>query len=595
MLEQAYVGKGVIVHVKGPVVIAEGMRGSKIREVVYVGEERLIGEIVRIEEDRAVIQVYEPTGGVKAGEPVERTGEPLSAELGPGLLGQVLDGLGRPLEVIAEKAGGPFIVRGIKSPTLPRDKKWHWIPQVKRGDLVQMGDVLGKVKEGPIDHKIMLPPNIPRARVLEIHPEGDYTIEEGIALIEHVGGKEELKMYQKWPVRNPRPFKEKLDPTELLITGQRVIDTFFPIVKGGTSAVPGGFGTGKTVTLHQISKWADADVVVYVGCGERGNEMTDLLHTFPKLVDPKTGRPLLERSVLIANTSNMPVPAREASIFMGVTYAEYYRDMGLHVVLTADSTSRWAEALRELSSRLEEIPSEKGFPAYLPDFIASFYERAGRVKVIGNRDEIGSIAIIGAVSPSGGDLNEPVTQHTMRYVGAFWALDKDLAFKRHFPSINWLRSFSKYAPALRNWWINATGHDMVEYRERAMSLLQAASSLEEVARVVGEAALSDENRLVLLSAELIKEGFLVQSAYHEVDTYCSPKKQAILLKTLLEFYDRAKPLIEAGVPMSKITEMRSLGLLRRLKFVPEEEFEAAVRDAISQLEAEISSLLAEVR
>ncbi len=595
MLEQAYVGKGVIVHVKGPVVIAEGMRGSKIREVVYVGEERLIGEIVRIEEDRAVIQVYEPTGGVKAGEPVERTGEPLSAELGPGLLGQVLDGLGRPLEVIAEKAGGPFIVRGIKSPTLPRDKKWHWIPQVKRGDLVQMGDVLGKVKEGPIDHKIMLPPNIPRARVLETHPEGDYTIEEGIALIEHVGGKEELRIYQKWPVRNPRPFKEKLDPTELLITGQRVIDTFFPIVKGGTSAVPGGFGTGKTVTLHQISKWADADVVVYVGCGERGNEMTDLLHTFPKLVDPKTGRPLLERSVLIANTSNMPVPAREASIFMGVTYAEYYRDMGLHVVLTADSTSRWAEALRELSSRLEEIPSEKGFPAYLPDFIASFYERAGRVKVIGNRDEIGSIAIIGAVSPSGGDLNEPVTQHTMRYVGAFWALDKDLAFKRHFPSINWLRSFSKYAPALRNWWINATGHDMVEYRERAMSLLQAASSLEEVARVVGEAALSDENRLVLLSAELIKEGFLVQSAYHEVDTYCSPKKQAILLKTLLEFYDRAKPLIEAGVPMSKITEMRSLGLLRRLKFVPEEEFEAAARDAISQLEAEISSLLAEVR
>ncbi|RSN69689.1 V-type ATP synthase subunit A [Candidatus Korarchaeum cryptofilum] len=595
MLEQTYVGKGVIVHVKGPVVIAEGMRGSKIREVVYVGEERLIGEIVRIEEDRAVIQVYEPTGGVKAGEPVERTGEPLSAELGPGLLGQVLDGLGRPLDIIAEKAGGPFIVRGIKSPTLPRDRKWHWIPQVKRGDLIQSGDVLGKVKEGPIDHKIMLPPNIMRARVLETYPEGDYTIEEGIVLIEHIGGKEELKMYQKWPVRNPRPFKEKLDPSELLITGQRVIDTFFPIVKGGTSAVPGGFGTGKTVTLHQISKWADADVVVYVGCGERGNEMTDLLHTFPKLVDPKTGRPLLERSVLIANTSNMPVPAREASIFMGVTYAEYYRDMGLHVVLTADSTSRWAEALRELSSRLEEIPSEKGFPAYLPDFIASFYERAGRVKVIGNRDEIGSIAIIGAVSPSGGDLNEPVTQHTMRYVGAFWALDKDLAFKRHFPSINWLRSFSKYAPALKNWWINATGHDMVEYRDRAMSLLQAASSLEEVARVVGEAALSDENRLVLLSAELIKEGFLVQSAYHEVDTYCSPKKQAILLRTLLEFYERAKPLIEAGVPMSKIAEMRSLGLLRRLKFVPEKEFEAAVRDAISQLEAEISSLLAEVR
>jgi len=402
-------------------------------------------------------------------------------------------------------------------------------------------------------------------------------------------------MYHKWPVRTPRPFKEKLAPVELLVTGQRVIDTFFPIVKGGTSAVPGGFGTGKTVTLHQISKWADADVVVYVGCGERGNEMTDLLHTFPKLVDPKSGRPLLERSVLIANTSNMPVPAREASIFMGITYAEYYRDMGLHVVLTADSTSRWAEALRELSSRLEEIPSERGYPAYLPDYIASFYERAGRIKVSGDRDELGSVAVIGAVSPSGGDLNEPVTQHTMRYVGAFWALDKDLAFKRHFPSINWLRSFSKYTSGLKNWWIDNTGHDMMAYRDKAMDLLQRASSLEEVARVVGEAALSDENRLVLLSAELIKEGFLVQNAYHEVDTYCSPKKQALLLKTLLEFYDRTRPMIDAGVPISRIAEMRSLGALRRLKFIPEEEFENAVKEALAQLESEISSLLAEVR
>ncbi len=588
-------GKGVIIHIKGPVVEAEGMRGARIREVVYVGEERLIGEIVRIEGDKATIQVYEPTGGVKAGEPVERTGEPLSAELGPGLLGQVLDGLGRPLEVIAEKAGGPFITRGIKTPTLPRDKKWHWTPTVKVGDEIVAGDVLGTVPEGSVIHKVMLPPMIEKAKVLEVLPEGDYTIEEPVVVVEHIGGKEEIKMYHKWPVRTPRPFKEKLAPIELLVTGQRVIDTFFPIVKGGTSAVPGGFGTGKTVTLHQISKWADADVVVYVGCGERGNEMTDLLHTFPKLVDPKSGRPLLERSVLIANTSNMPVPAREASIFMGITYAEYYRDMGLHVVLTADSTSRWAEALRELSSRLEEIPSERGYPAYLPDYIASFYERAGRIKVRGNRDELGSVAVIGAVSPSGGDLNEPVTQHTMRFVGAFWALDKDLAFKRHFPSINWLRSFSKYTGGLKEWWIKNTGHDMMAYRDKAMALLQRASSLEEVARVVGEAALSDENRLVLLSAELIKEGFLVQNAYHEVDTYCSPKKQALLLKTLLEFNDRAKPMIDAGVPISKIAEMRSLGTLRRLKFVPEEEFENAVKEAIAQLEAEISSLLAEVR
>ncbi len=595
MSELVYKGKGVIVHIKGPVVEAEGMRGAKIREVVYVGEERLIGEIVRIEGDKAVIQVYEPTGGVKAGEPVERTGEPLSAELGPGLLGQVLDGLGRPLEIIAEKAGGPFITRGIKAPTLPRDRKWQWTPEVKPGDDVIAGDVLGTVPEGSIVHKVMLPPTVEKARVVEVLPEGDYTIEDPVVVVEHIGGKEEIKMYHKWPVRTPRPFREKLAPVELLVTGQRVIDTFFPIVKGGTSAVPGGFGTGKTVTLHQISKWADADVVVYVGCGERGNEMTDLLHTFPKLVDPKSGRPLLERSVLIANTSNMPVPAREASIFMGITYAEYYRDMGLHVVLTADSTSRWAEALRELSSRLEEIPSERGYPAYLPDYIASFYERAGRIKVQGRREELGSVAVIGAVSPSGGDLNEPVTQHTMRFVGAFWALDKDLAFKRHFPSINWLRSFSKYVGGLRDWWIDNTGHDMMAYRDKAMALLQRASSLEEVARVVGEAALSDENRLVLLSAELIKEGFLVQNAFHEVDTYCSPKKQALLLKTLLEFYDRARPMIDAGVPISRIAEMKSLGLLRRLKFVPEEEFENAVREAVSQLEAEISSLLAEVR
>ncbi len=587
--------KGVIVHIKGPVVEADGMRGARIREVVYVGEEKLIGEIVRIEGDRAVIQVYEPTGGVKSGEPVERTGEPLSAELGPGLLGLVLDGLGRPLEIVAEKAGGPFITRGIKVPTLPRDKKWHWTPKVKVGEEVMAGDILGTVPEGSITHKIMLPPTVEKARILEIRPEGDYTIEEPIAVVEHIGGKEEVRMYHKWPVRNPRPFREKLAPVELLVTGQRVIDTFFPIVKGGTSAVPGGFGTGKTVTLHQISKWADADVVVYVGCGERGNEMTDLLHTFPKLVDPKSGRPLLERSILIANTSNMPVPAREASIFMGITYAEYYRDMGLNVVLTADSTSRWAEALRELSSRLEEIPSERGYPAYLPDYIASFYERAGRIKVEGNRDELGSVAVIGAVSPSGGDLNEPVTQHTMRFVGAFWALDKDLAFKRHFPSINWLRSFSKYISGLREWWIKNSGHDMMSYREKAMALLQRSSSLEEVARVVGEAALSDENRLVLLSAELIKEGFLVQNAYHEVDTYCSPKKQALLLKTLLEFYDRAKPMIDAGVPMSRISEMKSLGNLRRLKFVHEEKFEDAVKEAVSQLEAEISSLIAEVR
>ncbi len=592
--EETAVGR--IIQVKGPVVAADRMRGAKIREIVRVGEEELIGEIVRIRGDVAVIQVYEPTSGMRVGEPVKRTGEPLSAELGPGLLGLVLDGLGRPLKRIAEEAGGPFITRGIEVPTLPRDKVWHFVPKASQGDALTPGDVIGTVMEGAIEHKIMVPPGSAGGRAEYVAPEGDYTVEEVVATLSGPGGREDLKMHHRWPVRIPRPFKEKLDPSELLVTGQRVIDTFFPAVKGGAVAIPGGFGTGKTVTLHQVSKWADADVVVYVGCGERGNEMTDLLHTFPKLVDPKTGRPLMERSVLIANTSNMPVPAREASIFIGVTYAEYFRDMGLHVVLTADSTSRWAEALRELSSRLEEIPSERGFPAYLPDFIASFYERAGRVRVLGsNRDEVGSVAIIGAVSPSGGDFNEPVTQHTMRYVGAFWALDKDLAFKRHFPAINWLRSFSKYLEGLRNWWLSETGQDMMEYRDKAMALLQRASSLEEVARVVGEAALSDENRLVLLAAELIKEGFLVQNAYHEVDTFCPPRKQALMLKVFTEFYDRLRPLVDAGVPMSAIQGMKSLGALRRLKFVPPEEFDSALDEAVSRLEAEASSLMAEVR
>ena len=588
-------GVGRVYQIKGPVVIAEGMEGVKIREIVLVGEERLIGEVVRVEGDRCVIQVYEPTTGMRAGEPVERTGEPLSAELGPGLLGQVVDGLGRPLPKIAEEVG-PFITRGIKIPTLPRDAKWHFTPAVERGEVVGPGDVLGTVPEGSILHKVMVPPNLQRGAVKEIAPEGDYTVEEVVAVLDTPRGEHEVKMYHKWPVRVPRPFKEKLEPSELLVTGQRVIDTFFPLVKGGAAAIPGGFGTGKTVTLHQISKWADADVVVYVGCGERGNEMTDLLHTFPKLRDPKTGRPLMERSVLIANTSNMPVPAREASIFIGVTYAEYYRDMGYHVVLTADSTSRWAEALRELSSRLEEIPSERGFPAYLPDFIASFYERAGRVRVLGSRrDEIGSVAIIGAVSPSGGDLNEPVTQHTMRFVGAFWALDKELAFSRHFPAINWLRSFSKYTERVREWWVEETGADMFSYRERAMEVLQKASSLEEVARVVGEAALSDENRLILLTAELIREGFLVQNAYHEVDTYCDPKKQIAMLRALLEFYDRTKPLIEEGVPISKIQKMEALGMLRRIKFVPPARVEEAISEALGRLEVEAQSLVAEVR
>ncbi len=581
-------GVGVIRHIKGSVVIVDDMRGARVREVVLVGEEELTGEIVRIEGDRAVIQVYEPTTGMSPGEPVKRTGEPLSVELGPGLLGQVLDGLGRPLEKIAERAGS-FIERGIRIPTLPRDRKWEFKPVVKKGDKLDPGSPIGEVREGAIIHRIMIPPNFRRVEILEIAPEGSYHIEDVIATLREDSREIELKMYHKWPVRVPRPFKEYLGATELLITGQRVIDTFFPLSKGGTAAIPGGFGTGKTVTLHQISKWADADVVVYVGCGERGNEMTDLLIHFPKLVDPRTGEPLMRRSILIANTSNMPVPAREASIFVGITYAEYYRDMGYHVVLTADSTSRWAEALRELSSRLEEIPSERGYPAYLPDYIAAFYERGGKIKTLGG-NRVGSVSIIGAVSPSGGDLNEPVTQHTVRYVGTFWALDTTLAFKRHFPAINWLQSFSKYVDNVREWWSKETGIDMYGLREEAMTILQESSRLEEIASVVGESALSDENRLIILIGELIREGFLVQNAYHEVDTYCPPRKQVLILKTLLEFYKKVKPLVDAGVPFTEIEEMEVLGDLGRLKFVKEDQVEKTIEDIMRRLEIELSEV-----
>lgn len=580
---------GRVSHIKGTVVIAENMRGAKVREVVLVGDEALTGEIVRIEEDLAMIQVYETNTGMSPGEPVKRTGEPLTVELGPGLLGQVLDGLGRPLERIAERTG-PFIERGIKLPTLEREKKWHFKPGVKKGDKLEPGDVLGTTPEGTILHKIMVPPNLRAVKVLDIATEGDYTVEDVIATVMVDSKEEELMMYHKWPVRASRPFREQLGSTKLLITGQRVVDTFFPISKGGSAAIPGGFGTGKTVALHQIATWADADVVIYVGCGERGNEMTDLLIHFPKLVDPKTGKPLMERSLLIANTSNMPVPAREASIFVGITYGEYFRDMGYHVVLTADSTSRWAEALRELSSRLEEIPSERGYPAYLPDYIAAFYERSGMTTTLGSEEGVGSVTVMGAVSPSGGDLNEPVTQHSIRYVGAYWALDTDLALGRHFPAINWLQSFSKYTESLSGWWTRETKADMLKLRGRAMRILQEGSRLEEIARVVGETALSDENRLVLLVGELIKEGFLVQNAFHEVDTYCSPRKQTVILRVLLDFHDKTKILVDSGTPISDIEDLEALGALRRLKFVREEEVEDSIRDIEGRLERELGTL-----
>jgi len=462
--------RGVIVRISGPVVEAEGMTGAQMHEMVMVGKENLRGEIIRIEKDHAVIQVYENTSGLRPGEKVKGTGKPLSVELGPGLIGNIFDGTQRPLEVLAERTG-VFIRRGINVPALPRDKKWHFTPKVKAGDVVYEGDVIGVVEEsGLIEHRIMVPPNI-QGKISEIADEGEYTVEEGIAKVRMGDETRTLRMFHTWPVRRPRPYKRRLTPKIPLITGQRVIDTFFPIAKGGTASIPGGFGTGKTITQQQLAKWSDADVIIYVGCGERGNEMVDILLSFPKLVDPRSGRSLMERTILIANTSNMPVSAREASIYTGVTIGEYYRDMGYHVALMADSTSRWAEALREISGRLEEMPAEEGYPSYLPTRLGEFYERAGVVETLGSKSRIGSLSIIGAVSPPGGDFSEPVTTHTKRFTRAFWALDKELADARHYPAINWIQSYSEYVDEVSEWWTENVDREWRRYRSEAMRIL----------------------------------------------------------------------------------------------------------------------------
>ncbi|RLF98211.1 MAG: V-type ATP synthase subunit A [Thaumarchaeota archaeon] len=575
--------RGRIEWIGGSVVIASGMAGVKVGEVVEVGEEGLIGEVIRLKGEEATIQVYENTAGLKPGEPVVSTGRPLRAELGPGLLNNIFDGIGRPLERIMEEVG-PFFTRGVKIPTLDRAKKWHFKPVVKKGDKLGPGDIIGSVQETPtIEHKIMVPPDL-KGVVTEIY-EGDFTVTDTVCVLDTPDkGKVELKIMQEWPVRVPRPYRVRLPSTEPLITGQRVIDTFFPVAKGGAAAIPGGFGTGKTVMLHQLAKWSDADVVIYVGCGERGNEMCDALTHFPKLTDPRTGKPLMYRTILIANVSNMPVAAREASIYIGITYAEYFRDMGYHVCLVADSTSRWAEALREISGRLEEMPAERGYPAYLPDRIAGFYERAGRVVTLGRPERIGSVTVVGAVSPPGGDFNEPVTQHTMRFIGTFWALDKDLAFSRHFPAIHWLKSYSRYVDTLKRWW-SARFKEWEVYRARALKLLEEASKIEETARIIGESALPDEQRLVLLAAELIKEGFLVQSAFHPIDTFCPPEKQVYMLKVLIEFYEKAERLVKAEVPYVKIRDLPAIPLLERMKEKSKaEEIAEIEREAITQLE-----------
>ncbi|GBE56079.1 MAG TPA: ATP synthase subunit A [Euryarchaeota archaeon] len=582
--------KGSISKIAGPVITADGMKGSQMYEVVRVGDERLIGEIIELEEDKAVIQVYEETVGMKPGGVVEGSGAALSVELGPGLLGMIYDGIQRPLEKIKE-ATGDFIERGVDVPSLSRTEKWSFTPLVKKGDKVESGDILGEVPETEIiTHKVMVPPGI-SGEVKSVAKSGDYTIEETIATLKTEAGEEEISMLQKWPVRIGRPYAEKLDPTVPLLSGQRIFDTFFPLAKGGTAAIPGPFGAGKTVSQHQLAKWADADVIIYVGCGERGNEMTEVLEEFPHLEDPKTGKSLMERTVLIANTSNMPVAARDASIYTGATIAEYYRDMGYNVALMADSTSRWAEAMREISGRLEEMPGEEGYPAYLASRLAEFYERAGRVTALGGDGREGSLTMIGAVSPPGGDFSEPVTQNTLRITKVFWALDASLADRRHFPSINWLRSYSLYMDAVEPWWSEEISSMWRELRDKSMALLQKESELKEIVQLVGEDALPDRERLVLEAARMIREDFLQQNAFHEIDTYCSPKKQFEMLNLMIEFYNRADDAVSRNIPAKDITELATIGEIARLKFVPEDEFEAKLAEVKKALNEEIRSLV----
>lgn len=554
---------GYIVGISGPVVVAKGLPHVKMGEVVYVGKEQLVGEVVRVSSDSFTIQVYEDTSGLKPKEPVITTRKLLVAELGPGLMSRTFDGVGRPLEEI-RKLIGDFVRRGVRVNTLPRDVKWHFKPTVKPGMKVREGDIIGEVQETPlISHKIMIPPGL-KGRVVQIE-EGDYTVEDIVAVLEDDGRRVEVKMYQEWPVRIPKPFKQRLLSEVPLITGQRVLDTFFPIAKGGAAAIPGGFGTGKTVTLHKIAMYSESEIVIYIGCGERGNEIAEMLKEFPKLVDPKTGRSIMERSIVIANTSNMPVSAREASIYMGVTMAEHYRDMGYDVTLIADSTSRWAEALREIAGRLGEMPVERGFPAYLPDKIAEFYERAGRVKALGNPERIGSVTILGAVSPPGGDFNEPVTIHSLRFVGAMWALDTELAYRRHFPAINWLRSFSQYAEIVEKWWVKNVSKDFPQYRRRGLRLLTVASEIEAIASVIGEGALPDDQRLILLTADIIKEGFLRQVAFSGEDIFCPPQKQYLLLKMMIDFFDKAYELIRKRVSIEEISRLPEVFEMMRVK------------------------------
>ena len=560
--------RGKIIKVSGPLVVAEGIPGIRMYDIVRVSEKRLIGEVIEIRGDRSWIQVYEETTGLGPGEPVETTGQPLSVELGPGLIETIYDGIQRPLDAIAT-VGGDRITRGIEVPALSREKKWEFTPSLSEGAQVQPGDILGVVQETTlVEHRIMVPPGV-AGRLVRIQA-GAFTVEETIAAVETKDGLRELTLMQRWPVRRERPYREKLAPSQPLTTGQRIIDTFFPVAQGGTASIPGPFGSGKTVVQHQLAKWASADIIVYVGCGERGNEMTDVLNEFPRLQDPKSGEPLMKRTVLVANTSDMPVAAREASIYTGITIAEYFRDMGYSVAIMADSTSRWAEALREMSGRLEEMPGEEGYPAYLGSRLADFYERAGRVTCLGSPQREGSLTAVGAVSPPGGDLSEPVTQATLRVVKVFWGLDASLAYRRHFPAINWLNSYSLYEDRLDEYYRKEVGEEWLALRNGAMRLLQEEAELEEIVRLVGIDALSDRDQLVLEVARSIREDFLHQNAFHEVDTYTSLTKQYKMLRLVMAFYDVGQRLLREGVSLTKIRDLPIREEIGRAKYLPED-------------------------
>jgi len=572
---------GKIWRVSGPLVIADAMKGSQVYEVVEIGEEGLVGEIVGLEGNKAIIQAHEDTLGLKVGEVVRGTGRILSAELGPGLVGSIYDGLQKSLLTMGENIG-PFIKRGAKASALPRDKKWQFTPKVKVGDAVSQGDIIGVVPEtNLIEHRIMVPVGI-KGTIKEIH-QGDYTVEEPVAWIEHDSEVKELTLMQEWPVRKPRPYKQRSDPSGLLTTGMRILDYMFPLALGGKASIPGGFGTGKTVALQQLARWAQTHLNIYVGCGERGNEMADVLYSFRQLKDPKTGRLLQEKEIFIANTSNMPVVAREASIFVGITMAEYFRDMGYDILVVADSTSRWAEAMREMSGRLEEMPGEEGFPSYMGSRLSSFYERAGMVECLGNPERKGSVTVAGSVSPPGADFSEPVTQNTLRIIDALYSLEVSLANKRHFPAISWLTSYSLYVDAVKDWW-NEHDPGWENTRASALRLLQQEAELEEIVRLVGPEALPEGDKLLLLIARMIREDFLQQSAYHEVDTYCMPAKAGLMLKTIIKFYELAQEMLNSGAGIESIRSSPMVYRISRMKDIPNEVFEQRVKELWSEME-----------